>query len=215
MIIRRIDPGGVRRSPAIHAGLAAIFATALLGAAGGAHAVRYEVRPGEPNLVRFESKAPLESFDGRTRAASGFIELNPEALGDSIELAITVDLASLDTGIPLRDRHMRENHLETARYPAAVFRGGRLNGLAGRALSPGQTVRGEVEGSFLLHGIERPLKVPVEVTREQDDEGERLRVRAAFGVRLADHEISRPQFLVLKLQDTQHVTVELAATRVP
>ncbi|MBK9304990.1 MAG: YceI family protein [bacterium] len=37
-----------------------------------------------------------------------------------------VDLAALDTGIGLRNRHMRENHLETDRFPQAVFRGARI-----------------------------------------------------------------------------------------
>ena len=181
--------------------------------AAPADAARYEVRPGEPNLVRFESKAPLESFDGKTRAVTGYIELQPDALADSIDLLIEVDLASLDTGLPLRNQHMRENHLETSRHPKAVFRGGRLSGFPERALAPGKTLKGIVRGVFSLHGIDRTMEVPVEVTRQSDDGIERLRIKAAFAVKLAAHGIARPQFLVLKLDDTQRVTVELSATR--
>lgn len=178
-----------------------------------ADAARYDVRPGEPNLVRFESKAPLESFDGKTREVSGYVDLEADALADSIDLFIEVDLASLDTGLPLRNQHMRENHLETSRYPKAVFRGGRLSGFAERALQPGTKVKGIVQGVFSLHGVDRTMEVPVEVTRQSEDGIDRLRIKAAFAVKLADHGIARPQFLVLKLDDTQRITVELSATR--
>lgn len=182
----------------------AVLAAAAVVVAGPA---RYDVTPGaDVNLVRFESKAPLESFDGKTRHVSGHVTCDPLALGDSIDVEITVDLATLDTGIDLRNRHMRENHLETDRFPRAVFRGGRLHD-APAALAEGQTARFEISGQLELHGISRPLRVPVSVTVR----GSSLHVITEFPVALADFAIRRPQFLMLKLSDTQRITAELRA----
>src|SRR5690606_23312653 len=104
-----------------------VLAIALcIGLAGVASAARYEIVPGDPNEVTFVSKAPLETFDGSTKQIRGRIEIDPQALGDSITVEVSVDLASLDTGIELRNQHMRENHLHTEKHPEAVFRGAHL-----------------------------------------------------------------------------------------
>src|SRR5690606_6056080 len=79
-----------------------VLAIALcIGLAGVASAARYEIVPGDPNEVTFVSKAPLETFDGSTKQIRGRIEIDPQALGDSITVEVSVDLASLDTGIEL------------------------------------------------------------------------------------------------------------------
>jgi len=43
----------------------------LLAVVSPAGADDYVVVPGKPNLVRFESQAPLESFDGKTSQVKG------------------------------------------------------------------------------------------------------------------------------------------------
>ena len=95
-----------------------------------AEAAKYAIQSGKPNLVRFQSKAALEDFDGKTRKVTGTLVVDPDDLGDSLQVQVEVDLASLDTGISLRNKHMRENHLETEKYPSAVFRGGKIRPLA-------------------------------------------------------------------------------------
>ena len=185
----------------------------LLGAAP-AVAARFTIAPGAGSEVRFASKAPVESFSGRTDRVSGWVDCDPAALGDSVTIEVTVDLASLDTGIALRNQHMRENHLETDRYPQAVFRGGRLSGGPSR-LVPGETATLELAGELELHGVRRPLRLPVQVTLSDAPGGSRLRIEARFPVALAAHEIRRPQFLMLKLSDVQQVTLKLVADGPP
>ena len=164
-------------------------------------------------LVRFDSKAPLESFSGTTGHARGEILFDPAALGDSIGVLVEVDLATLDTGIGLRNKHMRDNHLETARFPLAVFRGARIVGERPDRLPPSQAVHLEIEGLFALHGIERSLRVPVTVTYEMTTEVERLGVECQFAVQLSDYGIPRPQFLALKVADEQKITFRALAVR--
>jgi polyisoprenoid-binding protein YceI len=185
---------------------AATAATVALGAAEV-----YEIRPGEPNLVRFESKAPMESFSGSTRQAQGTLTFDPSNLGDSIDMVVEVDLASLDTGIPLRNEHMRKNHLETERYPQAVFHVRRLLEASAGALGTGRRVSLVAEGDFSLHGVTKRIRVPVEVERQEEKLGGGVRILSRFQVLLPDYEIARPKFLVLKLDELQRVTVDLLA----
>lgn len=202
--------GPIRSTNPVRALLLASFLLSLSGAP--ASAGRFDITPGDPNLIRFESKAPMESFDGKTRQVSGHILCDPSALEDSIEVLIEVDLATLDTGIKLRNQHMRENHLETERYPKAVFRGAKLEERTIAALQPGQPARLNVRGTFELHGEAHEIVVPLEVTLSADPGPRTLRITGGFPVKLSDYKINRPQFLVMRVDETQRVTLELRAT---
>jgi hypothetical protein len=61
-----------------------------------------------------------------------------------------------------------------------------------------------------LHGVTRSLRALVDVALETNDP-RRLRVSTEFPITLADYDIERPTFLVLKLGETQRVSVELTA----
>jgi len=172
-------------------------------------ATDFTIEPGKDrNLVVFTSKATLETFQGKTKQVTGNISFDPANLGDSVTVRVDVDLASLDTGIPMRNKHMRENHLHTDTYPKAVFEGGRILEASGRTLNPGDTVRLKLSGRFELHGVKRTIEVPVDATRAKDGT---LQVTTHFEVPLADYKINRPAFLMMKLEPTQHVTVQVTA----
>jgi len=181
-----------------------------LGGVAAAHGeVRtYAVAPGKGQEVVFASKAPMESFEGRTDQASGTIVADFANLGAGCEVRIAVDLASLKTGIGMRDTHMRERHLETETYPQAVFSGSRVVAATPASLAPGGTARVTVAGTFDLHGVAREVELPVELALAADGT---LTVRAQFNVLLTDHQIDRPKVLMLKLADEQKVSVVLTA----
>ena len=170
-------------------------------------ATEYRIESSSGSQVEFVSKAPMETFSGKTRGIVGSLTLDPGTLGDSIQVQVEVDMASLDTGIELRNRHMRENHLHTDKYPKAVFRGGRLSGLSAPRLTEGAIVTGTITGEMELHGTKRTLEAPFEMRLSKGE----VTVTARFAISLADYGIPRPQFLVMRLQDVQRVTVEVRA----
>lgn len=167
----------------------------------------YVVHPGSPNQVVFTSSATVETFHGKTRALDGRIHVDPEALGDSAEVHFEVDLATLHTGLPRRDQHMRENHLEIAKYPKATFDGVVLKSKTKR-LEAGTTVPLEVEGTFGIHGVRHRLRLTVETTLVHEKSDDAIRFKTTFPIALADYAIPRPQFLFLKLAEVQQVTVQ-------
>lgn len=187
----------------------------LAGMPGLATAATFLVHPGRENKVVFVSKASMESFEGKTNRLEGTIQVDPSNLGDSIEVHLEVDLASLDTGLPLRNKHMRENHLETDKYPKAIFEGAAVRGPVGAALEPGKAKRFDVEGTFTVHGVSRRLRIQVDAVYLPSPGGDRISFQTAFPVLLSDYKIDRPQFLFLKLAESQEVRVAGVAVAGP
>jgi polyisoprenoid-binding protein YceI len=188
------------------AALALIALIAFPAAAPSASATEFVVKPGGKNKVVFMSKAPIEAFEGKTNRLEGTLSVDPAAVGDSFTVHLEVDLASLDTGIAKRNQHMRENHLETAKYPKAVFDGASVLGPSGAKLEPGKTTTFDVAGTFSLHGVSRRIRIKAAATYTPAAGGT-IAFETTFPVSLPDYNISRPQFLFMKLAETQTVRV--------
>ena len=62
------------------------------------------------------------------------------------------------------------------------------------------------------HGGIVQVVVDAEVTRNEDGS---IHVVSRFEVNLSDYEISRPKFLMLKLDEVQKITVDVRATPTP
>ena len=183
-----------------------ISLAALLAPAPG-RCADYAVHAGKESKVVFVSRAANEKFEGKTDRLEGTLAVDPAALGDSATFRFEVDMASLDTGIKMRNQHMRENHLETAKFPKAVFEGGSLRAASGARLDAGKPESLQVDGTFTLHGVSRRIRIAVAVTLRPVPAPGTIDFSTEFPVALADYAISRPQFLFLKLADVQMVRV--------
>jgi polyisoprenoid-binding protein YceI len=132
---------------------------------------------------------PGGAFEARTAALSG--SLTPGS-GKPVALAgeIAVDLATLVTGIELRDRHLRENYLEVqkgAGFDKAVLSELRLNDADGEAFR-GRT---GFTGTLTLHGVTRSVAGTAEIRAE----GAGVRVEANFPLSLSDFGIAAPMYM--------------------
>jgi polyisoprenoid-binding protein YceI len=157
------------------------------------------------NRVSFLSDAPLEDFEGVTDRIDGFALLSGEGLWGETDLEASefyfeVDLASLDTGIGLRNRHMRRNYLETERFPFASFQG-RVTHLAADGFGGFQIT---ASGTFGIHGVDRPREIPCVVTPEESN----LSVRCGFSVNLTHHNIEIPKLMFMKVGEVMEVELD-------
>jgi polyisoprenoid-binding protein YceI len=124
------------------------------------------------------------SFEAKTPALTGDVvvgPLRPAALSGDL----SVDLRTLDTGIGLRNRHMR-GYLDVTHFPEAELH------VASRAVafpSPGKTVESDTRGTFTLHGISRPCSIHYRV--EQGQPGE-YRVHGTTRIDIRDFGIEVP-----------------------
>jgi polyisoprenoid-binding protein YceI len=80
---------------------------------------------------------------------------------------VTVDLASVDTGIEARDKQMREALFQTKEHPTAVYTVSLDDATVARisALPPGEQLTMVLEGELSLHGAKQPLSADVIVTK--------------------------------------------------
>ncbi len=173
---------------------------------------RFTVRPDETgNRVEFVAHATLETFRGTTNAVEGYVEIIPGDVGDTLTVRLRVDMASLDTGISLRNKHMREKHLETDEYPTATFEGATILGPVPSILRPGETIRYVVAGTMTLHGVARRLRARVALTLNEENDRRSLHVVADFPVHLDHYRIKQPRFLFVKVDKVQRVTLDVVA----
>lgn len=173
---------------------------------GAVLAEHFVVVPGAETRIVFDSRAPMEKFQGKTGAVSGWLDADLDDLSSPVKLAITVDLASFDTGMSKRNKHMRENHFETEKFPTATFSGGQITQSTAPALAVGATVELALTGILDLHGVRHETACAVTLTRPTADS---VQVTARFEVLLPDHRIKRPKFLVMKLAEDQQVTARI------
>ena len=145
-------------------------------------------------------------FDAVTSALSGRL-LGTAQEARSYAGSLRVDLATLDTGIGLRDTHLRDRYLEVQRGPA--FRYAVLSGIALDEPPPAGGDRHETSfaGTLALHGVEHTIEGEVEITRRDG----RMEVEAAFSLSLDAFGIPPPRHLGVGVRDEIAIGVRFVA----
>ncbi len=145
------------------------------------------------------------SFEAKTTSLGGEIIVDPQKQG-ALDGSLAVDLRTLQTGISLRDSHMRENYLEVQKgtgYEQATLSQIRLDGV--NASAP----LGKVgfRGVLALHGQEREVSGTADIRKA----GEGLRVHATFPVKVSDFDIASPTYLGVGVRNEVSVIVTFQA----
>ncbi len=164
------------------------------------------------NDVRFTSQAPIEEVVGVTDRIDGYVLLNGPRLDagsapEGTQLYLEVDLASLETGLGLRNRHMREDYLEVEEFPYAFF-DATIERVEATAAGVFRVV---AKGVMNIHGVERPVDIPCDVS----ERGEGYRVRCTFNTRLSDFDIEIPKIMFLKLADDVRLELDFTVRPAP
>lgn len=124
------------------------------------------------------------SFDPATGKASG---------------ALVVDAASGTSGNPSRDRRMKSDILETARFPEIVFRPDRVDG----RVAPQGHSQVQVHGEFSIHGAGHEIVIPAEVDANAGVYAASLH----FTVPYQKWGMKNPSMLLLRVGDTVEIVV--------
>jgi len=182
-------------------------------------AQEYHVDRDAENVVRFLSDATIDDFEGVTDRIDGFVRLGGAGgsgeAGSGLAVGATagsdfyleVDLASLDTGIRLRNRHMRDNYLETGRFPYASFAGS----FARVSAAPGGGFTVVGGGELSIHGVNRAANIVCAV----DPSGTGYRARCSFAVLLSDYDIDIPKVMFMKLANEIRVELDFLVVPAP
>jgi polyisoprenoid-binding protein YceI len=176
-----------------------VFAMALItGAAATAGAAdAYKVSSGEVTVM-----CPLTvggSFEAKTKSLSGDVVTADEP--GAVRGALKVELQTLETGIGIRDRHMKNNYLEVEKGPSfatALLEDIRIEKMEGKTV---------FSGMLSLHGQKKKVSGAAEL---QQKDG-KIRVQAQFPVKVSEFEIPAPTYLGVGVRDEIQIKVSMMA----
>ncbi len=143
--------------------------------------------------VVFISTTNKLSFRGVGKGISGNLNFK------DMNIFIQIDLEDLRTGIKNRDDHMKENYLETHKFPYAKFSGNiiKYNKSNGEA---------EASGTLTIHGVEKRNFI---ITGKVKEDSGSLFLNSNFRVTLKEFNIEIPRLVILELSNDIDIEIEM------
>jgi polyisoprenoid-binding protein YceI len=114
---------------------------------------RYTIQT-EASELGFKATSRLMNADGRFHRFRGDVAVDPRDLATA-RISLSIEAASIDTGIGLRDTHLRSaDFFDAERFPTITFESQRVEAEGRRAT---------VTGRLTVRGVTREIAVPVDV----------------------------------------------------
>ncbi len=130
-----------------------VLIAVLLPAVATAESRVYAIDPAR-SYIRFHAVSRFMDADGAFRRLGGEVRLD-DGRPETASGEVRVEVASIDTGIGMRDNHLRSaDFFDVERHPRATF-------ALGAARRDGE--RFVVSGELTVRGVTRPVTVPVTV----------------------------------------------------
>jgi len=149
--------------------------------------------------VEFAAKGPLVRVNGKGKGAQGELKVvDGKASGNLI-----LNLASLDTGIPLRDDHMKNKYLHVTKFPKATLK-------LKDVVMP-KNLKGKVKfkGVLSLHGVEKAVSGVAKVKGVKKG---KVQITADFKIKFSDFNIELPSFKLVSVGEDIKIKVKSTAT---
>lgn len=179
-------------------GVGVILVALLALAPGAAQAVERQLDlASETTRVTISLPATGHDVEGTFHLTRGSLRFDPETGQASGE--IVVDATGGETGNKSRDKTMRQDVLEIAKFPEIVLAIERIEGAVP------ESGKGEftLHGKFHLHGVEHPLALPVKA----EIQGGRAVADTSFAVPFIDWGLHDPSIFFLRVEPVVTVNV--------
>jgi polyisoprenoid-binding protein YceI len=183
-----------------------------VASAAGSGPVRFELAA-SGNEARYRAKEVLAGIGlteavGRTTKVTGAVVLDQSGSVIAGDSRITVDLRELRSDDSRRDGYIKDNTLQTARFPAAELVARELRGLASPLPTSGD-VSFELLGDLTVHGVTRPSTWQARATVS----GGEVRGTASTQATITGFGMEIPQVArVLSLEDTLTLEIDFRGT---
>lgn len=143
----------------------------------------------KPEVVLKFKMFPGSDFNAKSSNVKGSAKLvGTKVIAENI----SVPISSLDTGMELRTKHMKEKYLEMNKFPEAK-------------LIRGEGENGKGKGLFEIHGEKK------EVAGDYKINGNEL--TADFTLKMSDFKIAKVKYLGIGVGDDVKVTVTVPITK--
>ncbi len=124
--------------------------------------------------------------------------------GDKFDGEAHLKIDTIDTGVGLRNKHMREKYLESGKFPDAIIKIRKLPwGPADDKDFAEQ--EGPFEGDLTLHGVTKPVKGTAKVERKAGI----LTSHVAFSTTIPEYNVDIPSFMGVTVASSVDVLVDL------
>jgi polyisoprenoid-binding protein YceI len=137
---------------------------------------------------------------GRTNNVTGTMTISSTTIND---VTVTADLRSLASDNDLRDGRIRDQGLESNRFPQAKFVLTTPITLAALPAA-GETIKVDATGDFTLHGVTKKVTIPLEARWD----GKTVQVVGTLPVVFGDYNITAPSSTFVASID-DHAEMEL------
>ncbi len=171
--------------------------------------IRFKLLPQESQILT-QVPNPFGIVDGELTVRKG------EAEGDSLDLQgtgkvrLTIDAASYNSNIGLRDEDVQENYLEVEQFPLITFTStGIENGK--KTPSPEKAREFTITGILELHGVKKEIRVPVKLSQEE----KRIIVEGRTKILFDDFNINTPVLLFIRSGNHTEVSFRFVAEQQP
>lgn len=154
---------------------------------------------GNPSAIR---------IDGFGSGPEGRLEVVADEKNSKIAGQFIVDLGSLDSGIEMRDAHMKEKYLEIEKFPTAKLTIETIN-IEGNILKNFNKTNIPFTGVMNLHGKEKAVSGTAELKSQAKDD---VKVIAKFKIKSSDFNIEIPSFAGITVADEINLEVEMQNT---
>lgn len=186
------------------------FVTAHMWAQSAQPAIQAQANPGDVTLrldpaqskLNWTLGTTLHTVHGTFNLKRGLLKFDPASGKASGEFV--ADAASGQSGNDSRDKKMHDEILESGRFGEVIFRPNRIEG---KVLAQGASSV-QLHGTFLLHGSEHELAVPVQAELNRN----RWKGSAKFSVPYIQWGLKSPNTFLLKADPAVEIELELSGT---
>lgn len=164
----------------------------------------------DPNAssVGFQLSTTWHGVEGKTSHVTGQITSPSGKIFEDGRVHVEVQAATLDTGNGRRDKTMRDDCLQTSRFPRITFAStgppvtlSTVRDTAGKLVEVSFTTPGDLT----IHGVTRQVSLPVTARAE----GRAWEMTGEIGVKLSQFQIPDPSIVVNRVKDDVKVTFKV------
>jgi hypothetical protein len=179
-----------------------LFFSTSLATASGEKSLQFDLHDSKVDFLSIGRPAAIK-IHGEGSKLEGKMTLD----GALASGRLIFDLDSLDTDIDLRNKHMKEKYLETAKFKNAELTIDKMT-IPQQIYSQGaETISLPFSGVLALHGTKHPITGTSEVRMTN----KKLNGTADFEIKLSEYNIEIPTYMGITVADIVKVTVNFTA----
>lgn len=127
--------------------------------------------------------------------------------GKNLSGELVFKMETLDTGIGMRNEHMKDKYLEVQKYPTSTLKLKDVVLPEGFSVANPELKDFPFKGKLTLHGVEKDVEGKVNVAKD-------LKATADFEIKISDFAIAIPSYLGITVADSVkiHVTIDAFKT---